>query len=116
MRGLSFPVNSPIPQPGYGDTYYVYNSTTKTYIFNPRGSKGETPWLFNLDASVSYAFTYNQLQGRVSLDMFNVLDTQQVQSVNELGETVSGTQNQFYGMANSYQTPRQIRLGVSLDF
>ena len=116
MRGLSFPANSPIPQPGYGDTYYVYNSTTKTYIFNPRGSKGETPWLFNLDASVSYAFTYNQLEGRVSLDMFNVLDTQQVQSVNELGETVSGTQNQFYGMANSYQTPRQIRLGVSLDF
>ncbi len=116
MRGLSFPDDMGIPQPGYGDTYYVYNAATDTYIFNPRGSKGETPWLFNLDASVTYAFTYNKLDGRVSFDMFNVFDTQQVLSVNELGETVSGTQNQFYGMANAYQTPRTVRLGIALDF
>jgi hypothetical protein len=116
MRGLSFPVNSPIPQPGYGDTYYVYDAATKTYLFNPRGSKGRMPWTFNLDASVSYAFTYSQLQGRVSLDIFNVLDTQQTLAVNELGETGSGTPNQFYGLTSAYQTPRQVRLGVSLDF
>lgn len=116
MRGLSFPDNLGIPQPGYGDTYYVYNAATKTYVFNPRGSMGRMPWVFNLDASVSYAFNFDQVQGRVSLDLFNVLDTQQVLAVNELGETASGTANQFYGMPTSYQKPRQLRLGVSVDF
>lgn len=116
MRGLSFPENSPIPQPGYGDTYYVYNSTTKAYMFNPRGSKGTTPWVFSLDAAVAYEFTYNQLQGRFTVDVFNLLDTQQVLSVNELAESVSGTQNQFYNTPSAYQTPRQVRFGVSLDF
>ena len=116
MRGLSFPIDSPIPQPGYGDTYYVYDAVTKTYQFNPRGSQGRMPWVFNLDASVSYAFTYNQLEGRVSLDIFNLLDTQQTLAVNELGEIASGNPNKFYGLTSAYQTPRQVRLGVSLDF
>lgn len=114
MRGLSYPKNSTLPQPGYGDTYYV--KVGENYYFNPRGSKGQTPWVFNLDASLAYSFTYSQLQGRVSLDVFNVLGTQQVLSVNELGETRSGTQNALWGLPTSYQTPRQIRLGVSLDF
>lgn len=116
MRGLSFPDNSPIPQPGYGDTYYVYNAATKSYIFNARGAKGRTPWVFSLDAAVAYEFDYNQLKGRVTMDVFNLLGTQQVLAVNELAETVSGTQNQFYNLPSAYQTPRQIRLGVSLDF
>lgn len=114
MRGLSYPKGGALPQPGYGDTYYV--KVGENYYFNPRGSKGETPWVFNLDASVAYSFTYSQLQGRVSLDVFNVLGTQQVLSMNELGEISSGTPNPYWGLPTSYQTPRQIRLGVSLDF
>ncbi len=116
IRGFSFPADLGLPLPGYGDTYYTYNKDTKTYLFNGRGAMGRMPWVFNLDASVSYAFNFEQLQGRLSMDVFNLLDTKQELALNELGEISSGTPNQFYNLATSVQTPRQVRLGVSIDF
>lgn len=64
-------------QPGYGDTYYTFNSDTQTYVFNPRGGNGRSPWVFTLNASASYSFNINDLEGRLIVDVFNLLDTRQ---------------------------------------
>lgn len=116
IRGQSYPVDGQFQQPGYGDTYYTFNSATQSYVFNPRGANGRAPWVFNLDASVSYSFNINDVNGRLSLDMFNVLDTRQTLALNELAETSSGNPNQFYGLPLERQSPRQLRIGINIDF
>lgn len=116
IRGKSYPLDGEFGQPGYGDTYYTLDATTGEYIFNPRGGNGRAPWVFNLDMSVSYKFNVNEVEGRLSLDVFNVLDTSQTLAVNELSETSSGTPNKFYGLDMYSQTPRQLRVGLTIDF
>ncbi len=112
--GLSFPSDHPFITPGYGDTYY--RLVNGKYVFTPRGGMGRQPWVFNLDMSLSYSFNINSVQGRASLDLFNLLDTQQSLSVSDQTESQSGTANQYYGMSQAFQTPRQMRLGISVNF
>jgi hypothetical protein len=116
IRGQSFPTDHELQQPGYGDTYYTFNSETQEFVFNPRGSNGRSPWLFNLDASLSYEFSVNDVNGRLSMDVFNVLDTNIALAINELAETQSGNPNDFYGMPMTLQAPRSVRFGISIDF
>jgi hypothetical protein len=52
----------------------------------------------------------------LSLDVFNILDTRQKLALNELAETSSGNPNQFYNMPLARQAPRQMRLGINIDF
>lgn len=89
---------------------------TQQFVFNPRGANGRSPWVFNLDASLSYSFSVNDLEARLSLDVFNILDTRQTLALNELAETSSGNPNQFYNMPLARQAPRQMRLGINIDF
>jgi hypothetical protein len=112
--GLSFPADHPFVTPGYGDTYF--RLVNGQYLFTPRGGMGRQPWVFNLDMSLSYSFNINTLQGRASLDLFNILDTRQSLSMADQTESQSGTANQYYGLSQSFQTPRQLRLGISVDF
>lgn len=116
IRGQSYPVDGAHQQPGYGDTYYVFDATTQTYNYNPRGAYGRAPWTFNLDASLTYKFSVSNMDARVSLDIFNLLDTSTALAVNELAETQSGTPNQFFGLPMSVQAPRSMRLGINVDF
>ncbi|MBU2180335.1 MAG: TonB-dependent receptor [Gammaproteobacteria bacterium] len=112
--GLSFPADHPYITPGYGDTYY--RLVDGKYVFTPRGGMGRQPWVYNLDLSVSYSFSIDSFEGRASLDVFNVLDTQQSLTKADQTESQGGTPNQFYGLTQSIQTPRQIRLGISVNF
>ncbi|MBT1064630.1 TonB-dependent receptor [Bowmanella sp. Y26] len=116
IRGRSFPTDLGYLQPPYGDTYYVFNSATQQYVFNSRGSNGRSPWVFSLDASMTYKFSIGETDGRISLDVFNLLDTSQTLAINELAETQSGTPNPYYGLPMTMQTPRQLRLGLNLAF
>jgi outer membrane receptor protein involved in Fe transport len=116
IRGRSYPLDGEFGQPGYGDTYYTLDPVTGEYNLNPRGSNGRAPWVFNLDVSMSYQFSINDVDGRLSLDVFNLLDTKQTLAMNELSETSSGTPNKFYGLAMDVQSPRQLRIGLNINF
>jgi len=111
----------------------------------PRGSGGRLPWLTQLDARVSATRTLGHgLAGSLTLDVFNVLNSQTVTAVNEVytsqdvtllvggkpqdlptlktaempgqkgGQSV--TVNPRYGTPIAYQLPLSARLGVSLSF
>lgn len=53
---------------------------------------------------------------RASLNIFNVLDSQEPTALNEHYESTPGEANPFYDAAYSYQTPRYVRLGLEARF
>ena len=53
IRGQRYPTDGEFQQPGYGDTYYTFNSITQQFVFNPRVANGRSLWVFTSDASLS---------------------------------------------------------------
>lgn len=76
----------------------------------PRASMGRTDnyWKMDLNAQYPVEFGSNQ-QLLLSLDVFNLFDSDAVTETEEL----NGDQ---YGLPEQYQDPRSIRLGVRYDF
>ncbi len=127
----------------YGDTYYLftntcYNSvartaanpygvgtcgaapaqTDKIYQFTGRGNAGRTPWLPSLDASLNYDFEVSNIDMTATLQVFNILNLQEVTLFNEHaeGRRSEGTANQWYGAAYGWQQPRYVRLQLQARF
>ncbi|NQZ10621.1 MAG: TonB-dependent receptor [Algicola sp.] len=112
----------------YGDTFYIFQGcpddngdgacqqAEKDYNFIPRGTVGRTPWTFNMDLNMSYNFEMNGIDTRLSLDIFNVLNSQSVIKINEHYESSEGTVNAYYGAAQAWQAPRSVRVGFEARF
>ncbi|HOZ23741.1 MAG TPA: TonB-dependent receptor [Thermomonas sp.] len=83
-----------------------------------RGTVGRTPWTTNLDLNVAYKPSWAEgLQFKV--DVFNVLNSTKVISVNEIGEDASGNPGPVantYLTPTAWQSPRQVRFLVQYDF
>ena len=118
--GQGYPDTDPNVYGSYGDTFYIYQGCAvegdtcaqedKLYRYAPRGSAGRTPWTFKVDLSAAYAFSYEGVDMRTSINIFNVLNTQEALALNEHYESSEGTVNQWYGAAYSWQAPRSVRL------
>jgi hypothetical protein len=115
----------------YGDTYYLYTNqcpdtngnslceqSEKIYQFASRGTAGRTPWLTTLDASLTYDFNVSDVDMSATLQVFNILDIQEVVLTNEHAEArrSEGNPNQWYGAAYGWQTPRHVRLQLQARF
>jgi hypothetical protein len=119
----------------YGDTYYLFTNTCNTpggvaacpddaaqedkiYRFTGRGNNGRTPWLTSLDASLTYAFQTGNIDWSTSLQVFNLLDIQEVTHINEHAEArrSEGNPNEFFGAAYGWQQPRHVRLSLQARF
>ncbi|WP_337840778.1 TonB-dependent receptor [Rheinheimera sp.] len=114
--GRGYPDDDPMVYGSYGDTFYLYDPVSDTYSFVPRGSIGRTPWSFKLDLSANYMFELGGVDMRATLNIFNVLDSQEIESINEHYETTPGVKNQYYGAAYTWQEPRSIQLGLEARF
>jgi hypothetical protein len=51
-----------------------------------------------------------------NLQVFNILDIQEVTSINEHVETSEGVANEWYGAPFTWQTPRHVRLSLQARF
>ena len=84
----------------------------------PRGTVGRTPWTSTLDLNVAYKPMWAKgLQFK--MDVFNVLNSRKVTSVNEIGESAGGDpapQVNTYLTPTSWQAPRAVRFMVQYDF
>ncbi len=84
----------------------------------PRGTAGRTPWTTTLDLNV--AFRPSWLPGlQFKVDVFNVLNSNKVISINEIGEDASGNPipvANTYRTPTAWQTPRSVRFMVQYDF
>ncbi|WP_438862763.1 TonB-dependent receptor [Neptunicella sp.] len=127
--GRGYPDDNPDVYGSYGDTFYIYTGqcpdsngdgecqqSEKVYNFTPRGSAGRTPWLFNVDASLTYNFTVSGVDMKASLNVFNVLDNQEITNSNEHYEISEGNVSEWYGAAYDWQAPRSVRLGFEARF
>jgi len=52
----------------------------------------------------------------LSLDVFNVFNSQNATVINEIAETFSGTPDDDYGKIRQYQQPRWVRLSARIRF
>ncbi|WP_076420875.1 TonB-dependent receptor [Colwellia sp. UCD-KL20] len=135
IYGKGHPSDDPNLFGGWGDFFYTFNgceltpvagdtegkteclNENKDYTFNPRGTAGRTSWTFNVDLSSSYSFEVSGIDMRASLDIFNILNSQQATSLNEHYEAGSeGSVNSWYGAAYSWQAPRYVRIGLEARF
>ncbi|WP_337878637.1 TonB-dependent receptor [Rheinheimera sp.] len=115
--GSGYPNIDPMVYGSYGDTFYIYDSETDSFRFVPRGSVGRTPWTFKVDLSANYSFELGGVDMRATLNIYNVLDSQEIVSVNEHYEAgTAGSRNEFYGAAYSWQAPRSVQLGLEARF
>ena len=113
-----YPNNSPedeefIELYSYGGPYYHFCNGEPV----PRGTSGRLPWTNKLDLGVAYAPNWADNALEFSLDVFNVFDEQEAQSIVEYGEL--GGPGVPYAHSNrvlSYSTPRSVRFALRYDF
>ncbi|KFZ38840.1 TonB-dependent receptor [Shewanella mangrovi] len=116
LFGQGYPDSNPNLNGGWGDKFYLYDADTGEYTRHPRGSNGRTPWTFNLDLNATYNFTVSDIDMKVSLNVFNILNVQEATSLNEHYESTPGVKNPYFDAAYTYQTPRYVRLGFQAKF
>jgi len=80
-----------------------------------RVSLGRTSTITNLDLSVQYDFNIANRDVLVSLDLFNVLNSERKIRVSEEGDTSGGLPDVDFGKISAYQSPRAIRLSARFD-
>jgi TonB-dependent Receptor Plug Domain len=129
--GSGYPDTSPAVFGSYGDTYYLYTNqcpdtnnngiceqSEKIYQFTGRGNAGRTPWTTTLDASLTYNFEVSNVEMSANLQIFNLLDIQEITSINEHAEArrSEGNPNEWYGAAYAWQQPRHVRLSIQARF
>ncbi|TKR30840.1 TonB-dependent receptor [Luteimonas gilva] len=105
----------------YGGAFMRCGPTTRggsndTSVAVPRGTKGRLPWTNQIDLNVAY--TPNWAEGlTLKMDIFNVLNSRKVTSVNEVAEVrATGLPSQTYLLPLTWQQPRQVRFMVQYDF
>lgn len=99
----------------YGnDSFYCNVSGTSTLV--PRGTAGETPWIYNIDLGVEYRPAFFDDNMSVKLDVFNVFNFQDAVYQDEYGEETSGAPRYSYASTVRYQRARAVRLGVTYNF
>ncbi|TWI06325.1 hypothetical protein IP90_00591 [Luteimonas cucumeris] len=95
----------------YGSSFFRCDG-----IATPRGSYGRLAWSSNVDMNVAYRPAFAEgLQFK--MDIFNVLNSRKVTSVNEQVEDgTSGTRLETAFLPLSFQAPRSVRFMVQYDF
>lgn len=121
LFGQGHPSNDINLNGGWGDKFYLADvndagELTGSFTRHPRGSAGRTPWTLNVDASAAYSFTVSGVDMRASLNVFNILNTQEPIALNEHFESDVGVENDFHGAAYGFQTPRHVRLSLEARF
>ncbi|HEY9030072.1 MAG TPA: TonB-dependent receptor [Kangiella sp.] len=82
----------------------------------PRGSRGRTPSVKDLDLGLAYMPEWGDLDMTIRLDVFNIWTTETYTEVYERAEQDNGDPDPNYLTPTSYQAPRSVRLGVSVNF
>ena len=96
----------------YGDESFYCLGELKS-----RGSLGRTDDYWNLDLNAQYPVAFgNNQKLLLTMDVFNLFDSDSVTEVQESGERIEGEAYQYFGEPLQYQSPRAIRFGVRYDF
>ena len=118
----AFGVGNPFDGTNYNSFYVCVENclsevpSERVYELNPRGSRGELPWTYDVGTYVSYRHSFGVTDLEVKLTVFNLLNQDSVVEVDETLESDIGVRNPDYRLATGYQAPRSALLTVTLDF
>ena len=89
-----------------------------SYLLEPRGSAGNTGWVFQADVAFTYRPKAAWLDQRLSvqLDVFNLLNRNTATEVVETFQNAAGGAERSYGLPSAWQQPRYLRLSVRFDY
>jgi outer membrane receptor protein involved in Fe transport len=128
------PFSQLVPHPVYGNnegfgvqrgTAIIPTPTVTTGIGGLSGAVGSsrTPFTHNLDLGAIYPIVFSEnKQLRLSVDWFNVLNTQRAVTLDQtfsLNSGITGVApivNPFYGLGSIFQSPSSIRFGAKFSF
>ena len=109
----------------YGYTYYLSTDSGAVndegaiiydYEQVTRGSQGRTPWVSRVDVNLAYSTEIAGLDTRFKIDVFNLLDADNVTRINEVAESAQGQASPRYGLAQAFQTPRYVQISANVTF
>lgn len=81
-----------------------------------RGNGPKTPDILNVDLSAQYTMELGATNVLLSLDIFNVFNSQNATLINEIAETFAGAPDPDYGKIQQFQQPRWLRLSARVRF
>ena len=87
-----------------------------------RGSEGRSPNTYEMDAHLDYGLGLGPVTVHFLLDLFNLLNRQQITTVdqvysdNQEFNNDPEPNNDHYRLANNWQQPRTLRLGLRVSF
>lgn len=115
-RAPGEPPSLPAPDGTYNPHPYGAGFFRCNNLPVPRGTSGRLPWTQTLDLNVAYRPSFAEgLQ--LKMDIFNVLNSQKVTTVNETAEdNASGLAVDTWLSPTSFQAPRSVRFMVQYDF
>ncbi len=87
-----------------------------TLQLTPRGSQFQSDWVANLNVDAAIKVPTSLFQGTVRVSVFNVLNRSAQTDFVEAGTVTAGTPNATYGLANTYQAPRSVRIQLNVGF
>jgi len=84
----------------------------------PRGSRGRTPFVSNLDLSLSYEYQFgrNDATALFKVDVFNVFDAHNSTEIIETAEEENGSVNLEYLLPRSFQQPQYLKFSANFAF
>ena len=88
----------------------------REYEFTPRGGFGRLPWTYNLGANVTWTLPVEDVDVKVRLSVFNLLNEQEVINVVQRYESNPGVRRPEFGTGTRWQSPRYAQLVVTYNF
>ncbi|MDP2185146.1 MAG: TonB-dependent receptor [Xanthomonadales bacterium] len=92
---------------------------TAPSVFTPRGSVMKSEWTKQLDLTFAFTPQFDlpeDMNLSFRVDIFNVLNSEDITDRNEFGELDDGSPRPTFGDATGFLPPRTVRLSARLEF
>ena len=112
-----YQTGTPISRIGWWNNY-----AGPEIFINQRGTDGKTPNTYEVDAHLDYGLGIGPVTIHVLADVFNLINRQyittvdQVYSLDQADNESPVPTNEHYKLANTWQQPRTLRLGLRVSF
>lgn len=96
---------------GAGWTY-----ASRVFEYTPLGAFGRTPWTVNWGASVTWTMPVPDVDLKVRLSVYNLLDRQTTIRVRARYEVTPGVYRETFGEGSNWMSPRSAQLVMTYNF
>ena len=88
----------------------------RVYEYSQRGAFGRMPWIYNVGANVTWTLPVEDVDLKVRLSVYNLLNEQEVINVRGRYEKQPGVYRTTFGTGTRWQSPRYAQLVLTWNF